>query len=70
MGGRTLEGIEVHLCRLRSIGCEEKWSDWVLPEKESAEHWTHAAIGTYVLPTFGGVASVWRVRITPSLVIA
>ncbi len=49
MCGRTLtlEGIEVHLCSLRSIGCEGNWSDQVITEKESAEHWTHAAIGTY-----------------------
>ena len=42
-----MEGSTVHLFRLRPIGCEGKWSDWVFPEKESAEHWTHAAVRTY-----------------------
>ncbi len=43
------------------------WSNRVVTEKESAEHWTHAAIGTYCphLEVFG----VWGVRRTSSLFI-
>ncbi len=37
MGGRTLEGIEVHLCSLRPVGCEGNWSDRSSPQLTEKE---------------------------------
>jgi len=47
MRSGALEGFEVHFGGVGFVGSKREWTNGVVAKEESAEHWAHAAVGTY-----------------------